>query len=390
MQLKSWFIRFLITRAARAYGFLDPVNLLGQMRGFSQPSEVGEPVELLRAGMIFHARGLVNTKAIQTNLDWIWPYWVERQFNPRDSSFIPRAFSISHINLSHRNWTAVGVPDSPYLPIVDPSGLLTPYYDGWSLDAWILREDGRDLIPSKARDIRQSLELEPAQIAVQTALGDEAFGLRSRAEAFPEGPAGTCRWRIQAHSDAPAWLAVSLRPYNPEGVSFIHDIKLDADRSRWTVDGRPAIRFSEPAERHFASEYHVGDVFHMLRDPRQPGRDAVHCKVGLATAAALFPIRPGAEKIVDVVVDLSGDAETPKQFPVRARPQAWGPSLEGAARLEVPDRHFDFLYRAAVRTLLLHSPGEVFPGPYTYKRFWFRDAAFLLDAMLAAGMADRV
>ena len=74
MQLKSWFIRFLITRAARAYGFLDPVNLLSKMRGFSQPSEVGEPVELLRAGVIFHARGLVNTKAIQTNLDWIWPY----------------------------------------------------------------------------------------------------------------------------------------------------------------------------------------------------------------------------------------------------------------------------------------------------------------------------
>ena len=90
MVLRSRPIRFLITRVARAYGFLDPVALLANLRGFAQPSEVEEPIALLRAGMLFHARGLVNTKAIQNNLDWVWPYWVERQFNPADASFIPQ------------------------------------------------------------------------------------------------------------------------------------------------------------------------------------------------------------------------------------------------------------------------------------------------------------
>ena len=88
--------------------------------------------------VLFHARGLINTKAIQNNLDWVWPYWVERQFNPADVSFIPRAFSFSHINLTHRNWTAVGLPDVPYYPIVDPRGLVTPHFDGWSLDFWLI------------------------------------------------------------------------------------------------------------------------------------------------------------------------------------------------------------------------------------------------------------
>jgi hypothetical protein len=49
-----------------------------------------------------------------------------------------------------------------------------------------------------------------------------------------------------------------------------------------------------------------------------------------------------------------------------------------------------FLFDAAVRYLVLHAPGEVYPGPYTYKRFWFRDAAFLLDGLLAAGCLARV
>lgn len=58
-----------------------------------------------------HARGLLNSQAIQYNLDWIWPFWVNRQFDPRDESFVPRAFSLTHINLTHRNWTSVGLPD---------------------------------------------------------------------------------------------------------------------------------------------------------------------------------------------------------------------------------------------------------------------------------------
>jgi len=382
--------KYMVRRVAQHNGFLDPILILSRLGRFAQPSEVGEPVELLRAGLVFHARGLMNTRAIQNNLDWIWPYWVERQFNPRDPSFMPRAFSISHVNLTHRNWTAVGNPDSPYLPIVDPSGLVTPFYDGWSLDAWILKEDGTDLIPSKSKDIGQALQIEPNGLAVTTDIGGAGLSLHSRVEAFPEGAAGLLRLRLRARSDGPAWLAVSLRPYNPEGVSFVHDVRLEEDRSRWTVDGVPAIRFSEPAARHFASEYHEGDVFHMLRSPGAQERASVHCKVGMATAAALFLLPAGSEKILDVTVDLAGDKETPRQFPKRSAPAAWAPSLEGLARLEIPDPHFDFLYRAAIRTLLLHSPGEVFPGPYTYKRFWFRDAAFILDAMLAAGMADRV
>jgi hypothetical protein len=42
-----------------------------------------------------------------------------------------------------------------------------------------------------------------------------------------------------------------------------------------------------------------------------------------------------------------------------------------------------------LRTLVLHSPEDVYPGPYTYKRFWFRDAAFIIHALLCAGMTAR-
>ena len=122
---------------------------------FPPPPPGGPPTARRRGGGVPPPRGLINSRVIQHNLDWVWPYWIERQFDPLDVSFIPRAFSITHVNLTHRNWTAVGYPDCPELPIVDPRGLLTPLLDGWSLDGWLLAEDGRCLLPSRAADCRQ-------------------------------------------------------------------------------------------------------------------------------------------------------------------------------------------------------------------------------------------
>src|ERR1051325_4815187 len=200
MLLRSRPVRFLITRVARAYGFLDPVALLASLRGFAQPSEVGEPIELLRAGMLFHARGLVNTKAIQNNLDWVWPYWVERQFNPADPSFIPRAFSFSHINLTYRNWTAVGLPNVPFYPIVDPRGLVTPFYDSWSLDFWLIGPDEQRLFPSKLEDAKQELELDDNLRIVSQFQKDD---WRLSTEVFAEVVNGQLQCVTQVNADAP-------------------------------------------------------------------------------------------------------------------------------------------------------------------------------------------
>ena len=68
---------------------------------------------------------------------------------------------------------------------------------------------------------------------------------------------------------------------------------------------------------------------------------------------------------------------------------AWDEPCKGIASCKLPDQHYQFLYDAAVRTLVLHSPDDVYPGPYTYKRFWFRDAAFIIHALLCAGLTER-
>lgn len=215
--------RYAISRLARSRGFVDPVVVLSRLHRFAQPSEVAEPVELLRAGLILQARGLMNTRAVQHNLDWVWPHWIERQFDPQDASFIPRAFSVTHVNLTHRNWTAVGQPNCAQMPLVDPRGLVTPLFDGWSLDAWLLPEGEAPLLPSRARDIAQRMR--PGdELRVETEVRRDGCHLRSTVDMAWERSTPCCRLRVEGAAHGRAWLALVLRPANPEGVSFISSI----------------------------------------------------------------------------------------------------------------------------------------------------------------------
>lgn len=374
--------RFLLSRMARSHGFLDPIRLMDRLAHLGQPSEVAQPIELLRAGAVTHARGLVNSRVIQHNLDWVWPYWVERQFDPGDEAFVPRAFSITHINLTNRNWTAVGVPDCPELPLVDPRGLVTPFLDSWSLDGFVLTDDGRRLLSSRCPDAGQHAELEADGLSIATSMRGDELRLDTRARVLhgPDGP--VCRMELEGWSDAPGWLVLSLRPCNPEGISFVNRVELSADRRSWCVDGKRRVLFGRPAERHHASNYRAGDV--LLRLFEREEETSMRCDVGMVTAAAMIRMEAGRRETFSAEIPL--ETAKPPQAPA---PVSWRAALAGACRLEVPDRRIVFLYDMALRSLVLHSPGDVWPGPFTYRRFWFRDAAFIVNALLCAGLDGR-
>ena len=363
---------------------MDPVKLLSRLERFAQPLEVKEPLEILRAGMVFHARGLLNTGAIQHNRDWVWPFWVERQFDPENDAFIPRAFSLTHVNLTNRNWTAVGIPDFDELPIVDPRGLLTPFWDSWSLDAWMMSENGRSLIPSRSDHAVQHLDLAEG-LAVVSRFSLEGWVLTSRAEVVESDGGPCCQMTVAARSDEDSWLVIALRPYNPEGVSFVHDIRSEPGASGWRIGRRQEVSFDTPPDRWRFSDYRNGDVHARLFEP--DNRTGIHCRVGMATAAALFAVGKGRTKEIRLGIPLE---RNPRPGTVHPGRPDWREALSGHASLQVPDSGFAYLYETAVRSLVLHSPGEVYPGPYTYKRFWFRDAAFILHALLCVGLADRV
>ena len=381
--------RFLVKNAARRQGFLDPIKLLSQLQNFAQPSEVTVPKELLRSGAVLHARGLINSLAIQYNLDWIWPYWVECQYNPRNEAFIPRSFSLTQINLTHRNWTALGVPDGIEFPLVDPRGLFTPYYDSWSIDVWIIPEKEEPLIPSRSQNVSQKLGLGD-NLCVITESYLNQLKLQLRVQVIGSAQVPFCQVKIIGSAGVKARLVVSLRPYNPEGVSFINNITLLEDSLGWQVNQENFVYFDKPPDQYVFSDYLRGDVYSRLSS--KENEKEISCKVGMASAAALYILEAGLSQEITISVPLTKNKIEKESYPgyKETAQLAWKKSLQGAVQLQIPDEHFQFLYEAAIHTMVLHSPKEVYPGPYIYRRFWFRDAAFILYALLSVGLKERV
>ena len=389
MWLKWFPWRFIVRRVARAQGFIDPISVLSRLRSFAQPSEVMVPVELLRAGAVLQARGLINSQAIQHNLDWVWPYWVEQQFDPRSDSFIPRAFSVTHINLTHRNWTAVGLPGFPHTPIVDPRGLLMPFFDSWSLDAWIISENGQELVPSRLPSVSQGMVTE-GNLKVITRGEEGGFVLESCAEAVFENGAPACRLTLTAETQSCAWLVVALRPYNPEGISFIRQVELLPGGDGWEINGEHCVHFRIEPDQYLFSHYHEGDVYFKILGATPAPQRQVKCNVGLGTAAAVYRIQPNLSRRIEVQVPLTKDKGSQRNaLQGVTSSELWRRNLQGHCALKTASERDSGLYQSAVRTLVLHTPDEAYAGPYTYKRFWFRDMAFIVHALLCLGLAER-
>src|SRR5687767_7464417 len=112
-------------------GYLIP--FLDGLVNLGRPSAVFFPYELLGQGLAIVLSGLNNTMAIQSNLGWVWPYWVERQIDPDAPEFVPTAINLIKTNLTRRNWTSLGLEESSRESMLDPVGMLTLRPYGWSV-----------------------------------------------------------------------------------------------------------------------------------------------------------------------------------------------------------------------------------------------------------------
>ncbi|MEX1314336.1 MAG: hypothetical protein AB1Z38_09165, partial [Desulfotignum sp.] len=255
----------------------------------------------------------------------------------------------------------------------------------WSIDVWLLSEAGTLLVPSRQAHADQTLDLAD-ELAVRTATAEGGLSLICTASVAVDSHAGpVMQMRVKGRMQKdPGWIIVSIRPYNPEGIHFIDHIRYQDNR--FTINHTHEVHFKTAPEKVLFSTYDHGDVALDLDRPQAGTRAA--CPIGMATAAAFFPVRADDTAHIDIQVPLEQDTATESPGAGRTVLPA-SQSVSQTAALSIPDTNFQFLYDAAVRTLLLLSADEVVPGPYTYRRFWFRDACLMINALLGLGLVRK-
>src|SRR5918996_1156643 len=330
----------------------DVVRHLTTFQRLGETVEVELPGELMPIGARTVFRALRTRGAAQIGPVGVGPFWLERQLDPGSPAFVPRGHLPFLTNVTHRNWTAVGNLDSPWEAIVDPRGLVTPWFDGWSLDWWVGADD-RWHLPSRDVGIRQRLV--GSSPVVETALrvpgGDVLERVYAVRRTSAEGGGELVVVEVENATSVPVALALAVRPYNPEGLSVIERLDLHGGTTV-SVDGRVA--------------------------PLLPGRPARGA-----------PGRPPGGRALP-----RGGGGPPPAYPQALPPAeavARGWQAQGARglRLVLPDERLAAAVDANRRfLLLLHDGDEITPGPSTYHRFWFRDAAYLLGALDRYGYHD--
>jgi hypothetical protein len=377
----------------------DVVRHLTTFQRLGETVEVELPGELMPIGARTVFRALRTRGAAQIGPDWVWPYWLERQLDPGSPAFVPRGHLPFLTNMTHRNWTAVGNLDSPWEAVVDPRGLVTPWFDGWSLDWWVGADD-RWHLPSREVNVRQRLVADTpvVETAMRVPGGDVIERVYAVRRSSTEGGGELVVAEVENASKVPVALALAVRPYNPEGLSVIERLELH-DGTTVTVDGRVALLLPKPPARMAASTFHDGDSAGIVMSGAagERWRGTVRDPAGLAQAAFVYPLAHGAT--LRAAIPLVRERRTRRRGEARRRvadapalPRAlppaeavargWQSQSARGLRMVLPDDRLASAVDANRRfLLLLHDGDEITPGPATYHRFWFRDAAYLLAAL---------
>lgn len=368
-----------------------------------KPSETTLPIEFLDMGARMLFRGILNAFVIQICLDWIWPYAMEKEFDPTSTSFMPRAHMLYLVNSCHRNWTGLGNLESKNKAIVDVRGLVTPWFDGWSLD-FLTEIEGKINAPSKMENVKQNLK-ENIPI-VETSY--ESGGIEVKSEVLATEFEGNefileeVNLKNEGAETKKISLFFSVRPANPEGVTLIKNLAYK--QGFFLINKKIGLILKEKPEKINMGNYEKGDAFSSLNS--LSNIEEINCNIGMANGYARYNCElPSGEKKKYMVVMTKEaikedkiDVEKIKRIEFDREEEKvisqWKSRLEKTMVIKIPHQKLQDSFEANKSYLLLACEGdENTTGPYTYHHFWFRDAAYILTAMDKIGLhkeAERI
>jgi hypothetical protein len=171
-------------------------------------------------------QGINNQQVIVQYPNKIWPFWVQKQFDPDSSQFNSTSNPLSANNTTCRNWTQLGFPFSNQKVLVDPTGLITPLSQLWSLESWVAINDELHIL-SKCSHIKQYLSKTAPKLL--TRYKYESLKIDSEVVFNPlTETEKLCINQVKLVNTTAKPLQITffylIRPYNPEGVSQVKDI----------------------------------------------------------------------------------------------------------------------------------------------------------------------
>ncbi len=385
------FLRRLISRFTsflRLHPDVEPL-IAGGFR-LTNPLSAAYPSENLSFASRVIASGMWNYCFFQFYRHFAGPYWVERQYNPADPSFIPRASSLLSMNLTHRTWMGLRSPVGRTYSMVDPAGSLSPIAGGYSIELGI--KDGVKLMLGTRGDLkvrqRPFQDLPAARTEYETKKGQTAVWTATGCAEEPD-------WvysRIDYDADSAIEIVLGVRPFNPEGAALIRDLSLQIqpEGSVLWINKKPEVFFRKTPDEVRFSNLETGDAY-FQSEPH----GVVHCPHGIATGALIYRVHGKGSIHFYARSNQNGRGDIPLSFLAEEREinrslSAWEQKIDRGAHFVCGRNSWNRAAKVfAGYVLSLQTGPDITPGVFTYNQFWFRDAAYMVSALTAWGFTEQ-
>lgn len=385
------------------------VDSRGGFGGFKQPVMLG-PTERAVLPPEELAKGLASAHP-----DWSLPAWADGK---------PPA------------WTILGLPGGKSRVLLAADGSFSPAGQ-YTVSYWLYDQDRRQLVVPQRAGPRSKLT-EGLPIA-QTEWSDAGVVVKqtlvvSRLRSFAVGPwrlsflgitigpwriplldrtigtgeqndVAVSHIRVQNQGVQTRHLLVyaAIRAYGVDpDVTPLRSLEYRPDNQAMLVDGQLGVVASVKAEAAGVSDLRSGDVSGFAARGEVPAGTSVNDPEALASGALRYALVLPNSKVFDLTLAMplqpapfSAGAARSLQYldsadAVAEQQQGWHRLLRGAD-LHLVALHVQDAYYASLAYLLLDQDGGVLtPGPLSYHDLYVRDAAYMAEALLRAGLGDQV
>lgn len=419
------------------------------------PHRAALPLENLPLASRIMASGLWNYSFFQYYPGIVGPRWVEQQYDPESSSFIPRAGSLLSVNLTLRNWMGVRGFHARNFALIDTVGALGPVVGYYSIE-FGLRIGSRIYLASRGEiNITQTLRKDtPVPMTIFKRDGVDVRWTVSGSNSNDDLILSRLQYNCPANQDIS--LLLSIRPFQPEGAALIHRMiyRHRGDHGLVDINGINEIYMVQAPDSVSSGNLLDGDAY--FNTPHSGKGDIEEqCSFGVSTMTMHFDLksRQGEfafiartyerelvsnkdARAVDHILRsmsnkrrLSGthlpkprlvkkrkaghthlirkikNIETHNLFSsnqnlqiedravkqsIRRSIRRWQKTIAGGAGFRSGNDIWDQAARVYKGfALTLQTGNEVTPGIFTYRLFWFRDAAYMLSALAGWNYLDQ-
>ncbi len=230
--------------------------------------------------------GINNYILYQKFFYYKWPCWIQNGIENSDANTITSPVQL--LNNKKRNWISFSNPLSTEKIYIDPSGMISPSYDNWSIEFWIYNDDHifrpqemTDKI-SQYRDIKTSI-ITTKWKEKNFTLTEKIYGIKTNIEEAIIDI--KCSSKISKTK-----MLIVIRPYNIFKISGIRSLTIDKDKKIISINKQDRLITEKRPDSVIYGNALEGDIdINMFNDDKVASK----CKYNMATLALAFDLKKG-------------------------------------------------------------------------------------------------